>query len=148
MSKFNATILQELDDKMTEFGVSSEFKRCLMDTGVSLMEEEEVKRFNIDKKLITSQAVVKAFGGGKFSGGNDRLVMYDINTVEGKAIWEHQGIVGKVKEVCAFFKLAGKNALYSVIAPNPGNVSEDAYNWCMVTLTDLAAESMARKEGI
>lgn len=148
MSKFNATILQELEDKMTVSNVSSEFKKCLMDTGVSLMEEEEVKKFDIDKKLITSKAVVQAFGGGKFSVPSTRVVISDINTVDGKAIWERQDVVGTSKKVCAFFRFTGIKSLYSVIAPNPGNVSEEIYNWCMVTLTDLAAEMMARKEDI
>lgn len=145
MSKITLNVIETMKERMNSANVSTDFCNTLLSIATSLMEDgAEKEALSVQHTVTNNQSKVAKFYAGTVAGNKERLVQCDIKTIPGTAVWEKFAIIANKKKACAFFKLDGVRALYSVSVPNPG--SADAYDWCMSTLVDLVAESVVRKE--
>ena len=147
MSKITLKVVEEIEKKLDAANVSKPFRQTILNMATSLVEDEEEKaKLSIKHTSYDYRSKISKFLAGAVKGSELRLVQCDIMNVPGTAVWEKHDVIEGKEKVCAFFKINGKRAFYSVIVPNPAVADEKAYNWCMSTLVDLAAETMIRKE--
>ena len=147
MSKITLKVVEEIEKRLDWAKAGSDFKDTLLNMATALVEDDEAKaKLSIKHTVPNCKAKINKFLAGAVKGSDTKLVQCDINGVPGTAVWEKFETVKNKDKVCAFFKIDGKRAFYSIIAPNPGVADEAAYNWCVSTLVDMAAETMYRKE--